>query len=253
MTFKKTITISIVFHICLLSAALLFSAGLFKGSGNSPDEKVFFVKLAVESNQANNNEFISEKKESVPKKVVVVKQKKKHQVVTEQPPEIVKPEVALEKAPEPLEAKTIEDDELLKENLDKVRADEDPVPDNSLETYDDQEEIVQASLASPVSESKGLRNGSARSGLSPAIIDFIGNAIERAKTYPVLARKRGMEGTVYVSFRINKSGSPDEIEILKSSGHRILDSATVKVIKKAGPYPHIKNRVEVPVAYRLRK
>ena len=62
-----------------------------------------------------------------------------------------------------------------------------------------------------------------------------------------------MEGTVYVSFRINESGRPDEIEIKKSSGHSILDSATVKVIKKAAPYPYIKSRVEVPVAYKLRK
>ena len=85
------------------------------------------------------------------------------------------------------------------------------------------------------------------------MIDLIGSAIERAKTYPILARKRGLEGTVYVSFRVTTSGEPDEIEIKKSSGHSILDSATVKVVQKAAPYPLLNNRVEVPVAYRLSK
>jgi protein TonB len=85
------------------------------------------------------------------------------------------------------------------------------------------------------------------------MLELIGKAIENAKSYPMVARRRGIEGTVHVSFRINERGRPDEIEIKKSSGHNILDSATVKVVKKAAPYPHLKNRVEVPVAYRLRK
>jgi len=89
--------------------------------------------------------------------------------------------------------------------------------------------------------------------LSKPIIDLIGSAIERVKTYPALARKRGIEGTVQVSFRITLTGEPEEIRIMKSSGFRILDRATLRVVKKAAPYPHLDRRVEVPVAYKLRE
>ena len=67
-----------------------------------------------------------------------------------------------------------------------------------------------------------------------------------------MAKKRGMEGTVYVSFVISSNGKARNIEILKSSGFRILDAATVKIVEKAGPYPHVTSKIEVPVAYKLR-
>jgi TonB family protein len=39
--------------------------------------------------------------------------------------------------------------------------------------------------------------------------------------------------------------------VMKSSGFNILDKATVKVVKKAAPFPLIESRIEVPVVYRL--
>jgi TonB family protein len=47
-------------------------------------------------------------------------------------------------------------------------------------------------------------------------------------------------------------GNPYGIKILKSSGFRILDKATVKVVKKAAPFPLVASRIVLPVAYRLR-
>jgi len=63
---------------------------------------------------------------------------------------------------------------------------------------------------------------------------------ERTKAYPLLARKRGIEGTVYVSFRIAPDGKPEGITIRKSSGFGILDTATLDVIKKAALSLHRK-------------
>ena len=127
------------------------------------------------------------------------------------------------------------------------------MPDNKLESSDDHDEIMQASLSDPVSESKGLKNVTTRSGLSPSMNELIGKVIEKANYYPTMAIKRGVEGTVYVSFRINESGKPDDIKIQKSSGHSVLDSTAVKVVKKAGPYPYGEYRVDIPVTYKLRK
>ena len=252
MNIKKTIGISVVFHLIIFSAALLFSAGLFKGSGQNTDKKVFFVTLAVEESRLENTLLVSNKKPSVQKKVKEVQQRQKTQVVTEKSTEIVKPDVAMEKAPEPIE-EVVEDRDLRKQDTVEAGTKEKPELDKDPDSIEDHQETAHSSMLTSVSEKTALRNGSARSGLSPSMIDLIGSAIERAKTYPVLARQRGMEGTVYVSFRVSQNGEPDEIEIKKSSGHRILDSATVKVVQKAAPYPLLNNRVEVPVAYRLKK
>ena len=252
MNIKKTIGISIVFHLAIFSAALLFSAELFKGSRENADEKVFFVKLAPEENMLENTPLLSNIKLSVQKKGKEVQERKKPPIVTDELIERVKPEVTLKKATERIKAAAAVSDIHTQDTV-EASTNKTPVIDEAPEHIDNHQETAHTSLLTSVSKKTGLRNGPARSDLSPSMIDLIGRAIERAKTYPVLARQRGMEGTVYVSFRVTPSGEPDEIEIKKSSGHRILDSATVKVVQKAAPYPLLDNRVEVPVAYRLRK
>ncbi len=253
MSIKKTIGISVIFHLVLLSSALLFSAGLFRGSGNSIDENIFIVKLAVENSKAESMKLVSRKKPFTPVNTYVEKQKKKHMIVTKKRVQTVKVTVVPEPPPEIVETGIGENDEMIQHVIDTVQTGSHAVSDEALESSENQEETVQASFLTTDSKTGGLNSASVRSGLSPSMIDSIGSAIERAKSYPLLARRRGLEGTVHVSFRINESGEPDEIEIKKSSGHSILDSATVKVVKKAAPYPQTKNRVEVPVAYRLRK
>ncbi|MEK6528298.1 MAG: energy transducer TonB [Nitrospirota bacterium] len=87
--------------------------------------------------------------------------------------------------------------------------------------------------------------------LSAGIFELIRNAIEKAKTYPVLARKMGLDGTVYIGFRISPQGEPQDIKIIKSSGVRILDAATMDIVKKAAPFPSVNAPVEVPVVFKL--
>ena len=94
-------------------------------------------------------------------------------------------------------------------------------------------------------------SGEGRLAEGAGIIEIIRNSIEKAKIYPILARKRGIEGTVYISFRVNSEGKPNDIKILNSSGSHILDNATLDIVKKAAPFPHIDSFVEVPVVFRL--
>ncbi len=76
-------------------------------------------------------------------------------------------------------------------------------------------------------------------------------AIEKAKTYPFLARKKKIEGTVIAAFRINAKGYPQDINIKKSSGFEILDSAAMKIVTKAAPFPHVVEPVEIPITFRI--
>jgi protein TonB len=83
------------------------------------------------------------------------------------------------------------------------------------------------------------------------IVEKIRDAIERNKTYPLIARKRRMEGTVHVGFRITPQGRPEEVRIMKSSGFAVLDRATVGIVERAAPFPYIDASLEVPVVFQL--
>jgi TonB family protein len=76
-------------------------------------------------------------------------------------------------------------------------------------------------------------------------------AIEKAKIYPFLARKKKIEGTVIAAFRINAKGYPQDINIRKSSGFEILDSAAMKIVTKAAPFPHVAKPIEIPITFRI--
>ena len=251
MNLKKTITISIVLHICFFSAAFLFSAGLLKGSGDISDQKVFFVSLPSNENQSGHEKIMSAEPESK-----VAKKEIKPIVVEKQ--KVVKAEVVIEKTEEPVTDETVIQLDQVNDKVESAQIDEEPVlnvgtnMDEGLNDSTEKEEIVQTLYGYTPPESAGSFTGTARAGLLPGTIELIGNAIERVKTYPVMARRRGIEGTVHVSFSINPNGRPHDIMVMKSSGFNILDKATVKVVKKAAPYPLIESRVEVPVAYRLK-
>jgi TonB family protein len=89
--------------------------------------------------------------------------------------------------------------------------------------------------------------------------DFRGNdfyrairtLLERARSYPLLARERGLEGTVFVSFVIGSKGLPQDVKIMKSSGHQILDEEVKKMLKKASPFPGIKGEIVIPITFKL--
>ena len=78
------------------------------------------------------------------------------------------------------------------------------------------------------------------------------SAIEQAKTYPRLARERGIEGTVLVRFKVLQTGAIEKVDIVKSSGSDILDTASVRTVYRAAPMPYVNGWVEVPMSYVLK-
>ena len=89
-------------------------------------------------------------------------------------------------------------------------------------------------------------------GSGPRAIGAIRDAIERAKTYPVLARRRNQEGTVVTEFSINAKGMPENVRVTGSSGFSLLDTAARETIVKAAPFPLVKGRIEVPISFVLK-
>ncbi|QYR53470.1 energy transducer TonB [Lysobacter soyae] len=57
--------------------------------------------------------------------------------------------------------------------------------------------------------------------------------------YPDEARRRQLKGSVVLSVGIRKNGRVESINVLRSSGHKILDDAAVRIARLAEPYPPI--------------
>jgi TonB family protein len=112
---------------------------------------------------------------------------------------------------------------------------------------------------SGVTEGMAASQGTTLPSLNTHQQDFRGNdfyrairtLLERARSYPLLARKRGMEGTVFISFVIGSRGLPQDVKIMKSSGHQILDEEVKKMLKKASPFPGIKGEIVIPITFKL--
>ena len=54
--------------------------------------------------------------------------------------------------------------------------------------------------------------------------------------YPEQARRQKIFGSLKLSVSIRTDGSVEKVEVDKSSGHRILDAAAVRIVKLAAPY-----------------
>lgn len=80
----------------------------------------------------------------------------------------------------------------------------------------------------------------------------IRKAIEKALVYPLLAKKRGLEGTALTEFKVNAKGYPEDIRVIESSGYNILDSAAKESLIRAAPFSVGKGRYEIPITFRLK-
>ncbi len=62
-------------------------------------------------------------------------------------------------------------------------------------------------------------------------VERIGNL-----NYPEQARREQLYGSLQLSVSIRADGSVETVEVSRSSGHRILDAAAMRIVKLAAPY-----------------
>ncbi|MBS0347190.1 MAG: energy transducer TonB [Proteobacteria bacterium] len=98
--------------------------------------------------------------------------------------------------------------------------------------------------------------GGAASAYSPA--SFNAGYLHNPKpAYPMMARRRGLEGIVRLDVRVSVEGIPTAVKVRESSGHDSLDEAATTAVwhwkfvpAKRGGEP-IEDTVVVPVRFRL--
>jgi TonB family protein len=80
----------------------------------------------------------------------------------------------------------------------------------------------------------------------------IWSLVNEAAQYPAPAKRAGIEGVVDLSFRITAQGRALDIQVVRSSGFSVLDSAAVEAVQDAGPYPLTDKRVVIPIRFSLK-
>lgn len=82
--------------------------------------------------------------------------------------------------------------------------------------------------------------------------------IDRQKEYPLMARRSGVEGTVYIKFVLARDGSLKQAEVSRSSGKRILDKAAINAVSAVKRFPAVPAAMEgadlnfeLPLTYKI--
>lgn len=68
--------------------------------------------------------------------------------------------------------------------------------------------------------------------------------IELIWSYPIEAQQQNMYGYLYLKFTIRRDGSLEKVDLIKSSGYKILDDEAINAIKTAAPYNPIPERIK---------
>lgn len=135
----------------------------------------------------------------------------------------------------------------------EVVPDVSPVAANG-DTGESEEKIVLAALAT--SESKVVSDSSFSS--TPSLIEAIPNYRSNPlPEYPRMARRKHWEGVVWLLVDVTSEGSVGDLEIEQTCGHKLLDRAAERTVKRWQFTPAtragtpVSSQVRIPVRFRL--
>ena len=70
--------------------------------------------------------------------------------------------------------------------------------------------------------------------------------IDLAWDYPERARRARMDGSLALRFSILRTGTINQLRVLRSSGYEPLDDEAVRAIAASSPFPPLPGHIEVP-------
>lgn len=76
--------------------------------------------------------------------------------------------------------------------------------------------------------------------------DLVKQRIEEARRYPPRAKRRGIQGTVQLSFVVLRNGRAQGIKIIRPSRSEVLNEEAVATIARASPFPPLPQEKEAP-------
>lgn len=90
-------------------------------------------------------------------------------------------------------------------------------------------------------------------------VGMVRKKIEENRRYPPWARRNGWQGKVVLDFVIRSDGHLGGVEVVESSGHRLLDQAGTEAIRQANPFPSLPTgekkslKLRIPIIFKLEK
>ena len=76
----------------------------------------------------------------------------------------------------------------------------------------------------------------------PAYMSYfnrIKQAINQNWEYPELAKRYGLQGTLFLEFAVGANGQLEQLRLVRSSGSQLLDDEALRAIKAAAPFAPI--------------
>jgi protein TonB len=114
-----------------------------------------------------------------------------------------------------------------------------------------------ATTNEPVAEEAPVQSRNAPD--TTQVISIINLQLRQYFYYPRIAQKYNWQGQVILKFKINHNGKVENINIVESSGYKILDLAAVNALNKLNQiasnfnWPNNGMDINLPVIYRLNK
>ncbi len=149
------------------------------------------------------------------------------------------------KAPQPMDVKRLK---ITQRRIPHLK----PIKMNSTEK-DLPDSLVEAINMPDIPATPGLNIANWSPGeleTSSSYLEMVRLKIERHKEYPDMARVRQIEGLVTIRFVITPEGGVRAVEIAKTSRHKVLDTAALRAVERAAPFPKPPRRFfkgEVPL------
>jgi protein TonB len=197
-----------------------------------------------------------------------------------QPEEVKEPEPEPEQAPEPEpEPEPVEEIPQFVESVSEKAEEAPPPPPPPQEKPKEKPKpkpkpkAVQQAAVGPPSDNPGTGTGQEGTGQGgvgggtgrgnpdalAAYKSAVQRRLERNKKYPPMARNNRIQGIVYVTFTINKSGQVVNSHIVNSSGYPVLDDEAMALLRRVNPLPSIPDEVRAnvvtltaPLQFRMR-
>ena len=109
----------------------------------------------------------------------------------------------------------------------------DPAP----KTFQQPDPVIDAKTATnfaaqPSTEQLASQQKEQREKQRNFLLGELQNRLSRYLSYPVVARRRGWQGEVMVTFDINVTGQLNNVRLARSSGYSVLDHSAVTAINK---------------------
>ena len=109
-----------------------------------------------------------------------------------------------------------------------------PHPTNNISEPEQRPELTQEILQSaPAASSVAPLDAVATARYEQLLVAWL----EKHKTYPRHAKRLRIEGEGMLRILINRSGRTQQVTLIQPTGNRLLDNATLEMVRRADPFP----------------